>query len=62
MIRKLQNKSNAVAANACGDVCYPEGSYFQRTDFEGFWYPEVDKNKSYQFVGFVKRSAPYLPL
>lgn len=30
--------------NACGDVCAHQAITFQ-TDHEGFWYPEVDKDK-----------------
>lgn len=37
-----QNKSQCCGCNACGDVCAKKAISF-KTDIEGFWYPEVDK-------------------
>lgn len=40
----IQNKVNCCGCNACGDICTHQAITF-KTDIEGFWYPEVDKNK-----------------
>ncbi len=37
-----QNKAQCCGCNACGDVCAKKAISF-KTDIEGFWYPEVDK-------------------
>lgn len=41
---QIQNKIDCCGCNACGDVCGHQAISF-KTDEEGFWYPEVDKNK-----------------
>lgn len=41
---KIQNKVDCCGCNACGDVCSYQAISF-KTDKEGFWYPEVDKDK-----------------
>ena len=40
----IQNKVDCCGCNACGDVCAHDAITF-KTDIEGFWYPEVDKDK-----------------
>lgn len=40
----IQNKIDCCGCNACGDVCHKNAITF-KTDIEGFWYPEVDKDK-----------------
>lgn len=41
---KIQNKADCCGCNACGDVCMHKAISF-KTDDEGFWYPEVNKEK-----------------
>lgn len=38
-----QNKAQCCGCNACGDVCAKHAITF-KTDNEGFWYPEVNKD------------------
>lgn len=38
-----QNKSQCCGCNACGDACAKQAITF-KTDIEGFWYPEVNKD------------------
>ena len=38
-----QNKAQCCGCNACGDVCAKHAITF-KTDIEGFWYPEVNKD------------------
>lgn len=40
---QITDKSQCCGCNACGDVC-PKGSITFKTDIEGFWYPEVNKD------------------
>ncbi|MBO7597380.1 MAG: Coenzyme F420 hydrogenase/dehydrogenase, beta subunit C-terminal domain, partial [Bacteroidales bacterium] len=40
----IQNKIDCCGCNACGDACNKKAITF-KTDIEGFWYPEVDKDK-----------------
>lgn len=40
----IKNKQDCCGCNACGDACSHDAISF-KTDNEGFWYPEVDKNK-----------------
>lgn len=40
----IQNKVDCCGCNACGDICSKNAITF-KTDIEGFWYPEVDKEK-----------------
>lgn len=40
----ISDKVNCCGCNACGDVCAHQAITF-KTDIEGFWYPEVDKDK-----------------
>lgn len=39
----INNKANCCGCNACGDVCTKNAISF-KTDIEGFWYPEVNKD------------------
>lgn len=41
---QIQNKVDCCGCNACGDACVHQAITF-KTDIEGFWYPEVDKDK-----------------
>ena len=41
---QITNKTDCCGCNACGDVCNKKAITF-KTDIEGFWYPEVDKDK-----------------
>lgn len=41
---QIKNNVDCCGCNACGDVCTHHAITF-RTDHEGFWYPEVDKDK-----------------
>lgn len=41
---QITNKVDCCGCNACGDVCNQQAIKFM-TDIEGFWYPEVDKDK-----------------
>lgn len=41
---QIQKKVECCGCNACGDVCAHQAITF-KTDNEGFWYPEVDKEK-----------------
>ena len=41
---KIINKIDCCGCNACGDICGKNAISF-KTDNEGFWYPEVDKEK-----------------
>lgn len=40
----ITDKSECCGCNACGDVCAHNAITF-KTDIEGFWYPEIDKDK-----------------
>ena len=40
---QIQNKVDCCGCKACGDIC-PKNAISFKTDIEGFWYPEVDKN------------------
>jgi len=39
----IQNKVDCCGCNACGDICAHKAITF-KTDIEGFWYPEVNKD------------------
>lgn len=40
----ITDKTGCCGCNACGDICGHNAITF-RTDIEGFWYPEVNKDK-----------------
>lgn len=39
----LSSKEQCCGCKACGDVC-PKKAILFKTDIEGFWYPEIDRN------------------
>lgn len=41
---EVKNKTDCCGCQACGDICHAEAISFH-SDHEGFWYPEVDRNK-----------------
>jgi acetyltransferase-like isoleucine patch superfamily enzyme/coenzyme F420-reducing hydrogenase beta subunit len=41
---KLSSKKDCCGCNACGDICAHDAIRFI-TDIEGFWYPEINKDK-----------------
>lgn len=41
---EVKNKIDCCGCQACGDVCHA-GAISFHSDNEGFWYPEVDKDK-----------------
>ena len=41
---EIKDKKDCCGCNACGDICHVQAISFQ-TDYEGFWYPVVDKSK-----------------
>lgn len=41
---EIENKTDCCGCQACGDICHAEAISFH-SDHEGFWYPEVDRNK-----------------
>lgn len=41
---EIENKTDCCGCQACGDICHAEAISFH-PDHEGFWYPEVDRNK-----------------
>lgn len=40
----ITDKVNCCGCNACGDVC-PCGAISFKSDYEGFWYPQVDESQ-----------------
>lgn len=41
---EIENITDCCGCQACGDICHAEAISFH-SDHEGFWYPEVDRNK-----------------
>lgn len=41
---EIENKTDCCGCQACGDICHADAISFH-SDHEGFWYPEVDRNK-----------------
>jgi acetyltransferase-like isoleucine patch superfamily enzyme/coenzyme F420-reducing hydrogenase beta subunit len=41
---QISDKKDCCGCNACGDICNHDAIQFT-TDIEGFWYPEIDKEK-----------------
>lgn len=41
---EIENKTDCCGCQACGDICHARAISFH-SDHEGFWYPEVDRNK-----------------
>ena len=54
----VSDKAMCCGCNACGDVCAHDAITF-KTDIEGFWYPEVDKDKCTD-CGLCERVCPIL--
>ncbi len=54
----IQNKIDCCGCNACGDVCTHHAITF-KTDNEGFWYPEVNKNLCVD-CGLCEKVCPIL--
>lgn len=54
----IKNKTDCCGCNACGDIC-PNDAITFKTDIEGFWYPEVDKNKCTD-CGLCEKACPIL--
>ena len=54
----IQNKVDCCGCNACGDICGKNAITF-KTDNEGFWYPEVDKEKCVD-CGLCEKVCPIL--
>ena len=54
----IQNKVDCCGCNACGDVCSKNAITF-KTDKEGFWYPEVDKDKCVD-CGLCEKVCPII--
>ncbi|MDR1846634.1 MAG: Coenzyme F420 hydrogenase/dehydrogenase, beta subunit C-terminal domain, partial [Bacteroidales bacterium] len=52
------NKKDCCGCNACGDICGHDAITFV-TDIEGFWYPEVDKNKCTD-CGLCEKACPII--
>lgn len=55
---QITNKSDCCGCNACGDVCSKNAITF-KTDIEGFWYPEVDKEKCVD-CGLCEKVCPII--
>lgn len=54
----ITNKADCCGCNACGDIC-SKGAISFKTDNEGFWYPEVDKEKCVD-CGLCEKVCPIL--
>ena len=54
----ITNKVDCCGCNACGDVC-PKQAISFKTDIEGFWYPEVNKEMCVE-CGLCEKVCPIL--
>jgi acetyltransferase-like isoleucine patch superfamily enzyme/coenzyme F420-reducing hydrogenase beta subunit len=54
----ITDKVQCCGCNACGDACAHDAITF-KTDIEGFWYPEVDKDKCTD-CGLCEKVCPVL--
>jgi acetyltransferase-like isoleucine patch superfamily enzyme/coenzyme F420-reducing hydrogenase beta subunit len=54
----ITDKVQCCGCNACGDVCSHDAITF-KTDIEGFWYPEVDKEKCID-CGLCEKVCPII--
>lgn len=54
----ITDKAMCCGCNACGDVCAHNAITFN-TDIEGFWYPEVDKDKCVD-CGLCEKVCPII--
>lgn len=55
---EIKNKKDCCGCNACGDICHSQAISF-KSDQEGFWYPEVDKDKCTN-CGLCEKICPTL--
>lgn len=55
---EIKNKVDCCGCNACGDIC-PTDAIIFKTDIEGFWFPEVDRNKCIN-CGLCEKTCPML--
>lgn len=55
---QIIDKVNCCGCNACGDICGKNAISF-KIDTEGFWYPEVDKEKCVD-CGLCEKVCPVL--
>ena len=58
MLICIKEKKDCCGCNACGDVCAQQAISF-KTDIEGFWYPEVDKQKCVD-CGLCEKVCPVI--
>jgi len=55
---EIKRKEECCGCNACGDACAHSAITF-KTDIEGFWYPEVDKEKCVD-CGLCEKVCPVI--
>lgn len=54
----IKHKKDCCGCNACGDIC-PQIAITYVVDKEGFWYPEIDKEKCVD-CGLCEKACPIL--
>ena len=54
----ITDKTNCCGCNACGDIC-GKNAITCKTDKEGFWYPEVDREKCID-CGLCEKVCPII--